>query len=40
MLKNILRKVRELLDKAREFFDESGDVLYLSVPVWKPWRDF
>jgi len=33
MLQNILRKIKEFLIKAR-------DVSYVSVPVWKPWRDF
>jgi hypothetical protein len=33
MLKHMLNKVRELLGKAIE-------VRYVSVAVWKPWRDF
>ncbi len=33
VLKSMLNKVRELLDKA-------GELRYLSVPLWKPWRDF
>jgi hypothetical protein len=35
MLKRILDKVRELLNRA-----VASDVRYLSVPVWRPWRDF
>jgi hypothetical protein len=33
VLKHMLNKVRELLSKAR-------DVRYVSVPLWRPWRDF
>jgi hypothetical protein len=33
MWKHIFNKIRELLSKAI-------DVRYVSVPVWKPWRDF
>jgi hypothetical protein len=33
VLKQLLNKVRELLLKAR-------DLRYVSVPVWRPWRDF
>jgi hypothetical protein len=32
-LKRLLGKVRELLGDAR-------DLRYVSVPVWRPWRDF
>jgi hypothetical protein len=32
-LKRLLNKVREVLRKAI-------DVGYVSVPIWKPWRDF
>ena len=35
VLKRVLNKVRELLNKASD-----SDVRYLSVPLWKPWRDF
>jgi hypothetical protein len=31
-LKNFLRKIDELLFRASE-------VRYLSVPIWRPWRD-
>jgi len=33
MLKRILNKVTEVLSKVM-------DVRYVSVPVWRPWRDF
>jgi hypothetical protein len=33
MLQHIRNKVREFLNKA-------SDVRYISVPLWKPWRDF
>jgi hypothetical protein len=33
LLKLLLRKIRELLSGAIE-------VRYVSVPVWRPWRDF
>lgn len=36
MLKRMLDKVRKFLDKATK----GGEVRYLSVPLWKPWRDF
>jgi hypothetical protein len=32
-MKHILNKVRELLREAR-------DVRYVSVPIWRPWRNF
>jgi hypothetical protein len=44
VLKHLLNKVRELLNKARECKpladSPSYRVRYTSVPVWKPWRDF
>ena len=45
VLKHILRKIIEFLSKARKekLFDEDSqfyNVRYLSVPLWKPWRDF
>jgi hypothetical protein len=33
VLKNLLKKLSELLSQVRE-------VRYVSVPVWRPWRDF
>lgn len=33
VLKRMLNKVREVLIKAR-------DVRYVSVPIWRPWRDY
>jgi hypothetical protein len=33
VLKHMLNRVRELLSDAR-------DVRYVSVPLWRPWRDF
>ena len=32
--------LRCLLDVIRRLFDKDLAVLYTSVPVWKPWRDF
>jgi hypothetical protein len=44
MVKNLLKKIRTLLGKAREWNrHEDGPphpACYTSVPVWKPWRDF
>jgi hypothetical protein len=40
MLKRIASKVREWIDRARDLFDRARDVRYVSVPVWRPWRDF
>jgi len=33
VLKRMFNKVRELLSEAR-------DVRFVSVPLWKPWRDY
>jgi hypothetical protein len=33
VLKHMLNQLRALLSEAR-------DVRYVSVPVWRPWRDF
>jgi hypothetical protein len=33
-LKRMLNKLRELLSRTVE------DARYVSVPVWRPWRDF
>ena len=33
VLKRVLNKLRELLSEAR-------DVRFVSVPLWKPWRDY
>jgi len=45
VLEHILTKIREFLIKAKEWklFDNDSqfyDVRYLSVPLWKPWRDY
>jgi len=32
-LKHLLSRIKELLSQARE-------VRYVSVPLWRPWRDF
>ncbi len=44
MLKRMLNRVREWLQKAREWKPLADSpfprVRYTSVPVWKPWRDF
>ena len=41
---NIQAKARELLNKARRWMPIEGSrfyaVRYLSVPLWKPWRDY
>jgi hypothetical protein len=34
VLKQMLNKIRELLSRVIE------DVRYVSVPIWRPWRDF
>ncbi|HEY4978656.1 MAG TPA: hypothetical protein VII25_05785 [Candidatus Acidoferrum sp.] len=43
-MKNLLKKIRKLLGKAREWdrHKEGPYELprYTGVPVWKPWRDF
>jgi len=44
MLKRMLNKARELLNRARKWKPVADSpfyhVRYTSVPVWKPWRDF
>jgi hypothetical protein len=44
MLKHILNKVREWLDKARKCSPPEDSpfyrVCYTSVPLWRLWRDF
>jgi hypothetical protein len=44
VLKQMLHKVRELLNKARTWMPPEDSpfyrVRYTSVPSWKPWRDF
>jgi hypothetical protein len=35
-----LTMLRHILNEFREFLDKATDVHYLSVPLWKPWRDF
>jgi hypothetical protein len=32
--------LKHLFHKFRELFSKTTDVRYLSVPLWKPWRDF
>jgi hypothetical protein len=32
--------LKRILSKVRVFFNKASDVRYLSVPLWKPWRDF
>jgi len=43
MLKHLLNKTRELLNKARKWQLLADRPLYrvryTSVPVWRPWRD-
>jgi hypothetical protein len=37
----MLDKLRMFLQKLEEFFYWSNlEVRYLSVPIWRPWRDF
>jgi len=31
---------KHLLDRVRQLLEEIMDVPYVSVPVWRPWRDF
>jgi len=44
VLKQMLNKARELLNKARKWKSLADSrfypVRYLSVPLWKPWRDY
>jgi hypothetical protein len=40
MLKSMLNKVRKLLTRASDVMNKARDVRYVSVPVWRPWRDF
>jgi hypothetical protein len=44
MLKHMLNKIREILCKARKRNQPADSpfyqVRYLSVPLWKPWRDY
>jgi len=44
MLKHILNKAKELLNRAKKWIppDDSPfyQVRYTSVPIWKPWRDY
>ena len=35
-----LTTMRQLLKKITEFLIKARDVSYVSVPLWKPWRDF
>jgi len=34
------RLLSRMLEKVREFLDGDAQARYLSVPLWKPWRDF
>ena len=38
MLKRLFRRAIELLNKTTELLNVT-DPRYLSVPLWKPWRD-
>jgi hypothetical protein len=38
MLKHLLSRVREFLNKARDPL--YAGVRYTGVPLWRPWRDF
>jgi len=40
VLKHMFSKVRQLLSKARDVLSRVIDVRYVSVPIWRPWRDF
>jgi hypothetical protein len=36
-----LTMLKHLLDKIRELFSRViDDARYVSVPIWRPWRDF
>jgi hypothetical protein len=39
-MKRIRKKLREMLNKIKELLNRPSDVRYLSVPIWRPWRDF
>jgi hypothetical protein len=32
--------MKRALKKLKQFFVRFSEVHYISVPVWKPWRDF
>jgi hypothetical protein len=42
MIAGILRltTLKQMLDKIRELLGKARDLRYVSVPVWRPWRDF
>jgi len=43
VLKNILKKFKELANNVRKSMPPSDSPLYriyTSVPMWKPWRDY
>jgi hypothetical protein len=44
VLKHMLNKAKELLNRARKWKPLADGAFYhvrcLSVPLWKPWRDF
>ncbi len=44
MLKQMLDKARELLNKARKWMPPEDSPFYCarytSVPLWRPWRDY
>jgi hypothetical protein len=43
VLKNILKKIKELANNVRKSMPPSDSPLYrsyTSVPMWKPWRDY
>jgi hypothetical protein len=35
-----LTALKRLLDKVRELLSDARDLRYVSVAVWRPWRDF
>jgi hypothetical protein len=44
MLKRMLHKARELLNRSRNWIPPEDNlfyrVRYTSVPTWRPWRDY
>jgi hypothetical protein len=32
--------LKRLRNSLRELFSQARDVRYISVPIWRPWRDY
>jgi hypothetical protein len=35
-----LTVLKHMLDRVKELLNEARDLRYVSVPLWRPWRDF